>query len=252
MCGSLAALAAHVKPVRKMNRLTIDKRESLTSSRPPLLHHPLGGKLNLGGKAEVSREKQGGQADSICIFRVSNGRTSLHLADGSRKIAGKLLCRRSTFTTPLPLTCTFLWQEDFDKCTYDSEVSQGLVEDCVGGPASPNGQQGGRKMAGNKNELAAASCALKTTLCRGLRVDTVNNLHALNMQQVPSGHRTPKLNLKLHLNLYLYLQLHLYLYLNPNGNKGPLTKVCQCATFTKAGANATVTAAREAQPPLPG
>lgn len=39
MCGSLAALAAlaaHVKPVRKMNRLTIDKRESLTSSRPLL------------------------------------------------------------------------------------------------------------------------------------------------------------------------------------------------------------------------
>lgn len=53
----------------------------------------------------------------------------------------------------------------------------------MGGPASPNGQQGGRKMAGNKNELAAASCALKTTLCRGLRVDAVNNLHALNMQQ---------------------------------------------------------------------
>jgi len=41
MCGSLAALAAHVKPVRKMNRLTIDKRESLTSSRPPL-HHRVG------------------------------------------------------------------------------------------------------------------------------------------------------------------------------------------------------------------
>jgi len=52
----LAALAAHVKPVRKMNRLTIDKRESLTSSRPPLLHHPLGGKLNLSGKACYAAE----------------------------------------------------------------------------------------------------------------------------------------------------------------------------------------------------
>lgn len=95
----LGSLAAHVKPVRKMNRLTIDKRESLTSSRPPLLHHPLGGKLNLGGKAEVSREKQGGQADSICIFRVSNGRTSLHLADGSRWVFGWAFAfgRRSRF-----------------------------------------------------------------------------------------------------------------------------------------------------------